>query len=119
MTSLAAAAAILSVLSADAPADSHRGQTQEYVRLEICGTLTTGIAAIGGETTGTLVGAKGISWELDLGSQTGLQAKADALAGQLVVVKGSLEPRGGVELRRMRLIVVVESFERAPKPAAR
>jgi hypothetical protein len=119
MRSHIAAAAVLLALSFDAPAEDCALQPAEYVHLEIRGTLATGIAAIGGETTGTVVGAKGLSWELDLGSRADLLARADALAGQSVVVRGALEPRIGVELRRTRLIVVVGSLERAKGPAAR
>jgi hypothetical protein len=120
MTPLAAAfGLILAAVWGGAPAEDRAVQPTEYVRLELRGTLTTGIAAIGGETTGTILAAKRLSWELELRSRTDLVAKADALAGESVVVKGTLEPRAGVETRRMRLIVVVESLERAPKPDAR
>lgn len=119
MPPVTAIALVLAAVWAGTSAEDRAVQPAEYVRLELRGTLTTGIAAIGGETTGTILGAKGLSWELDLRSRADLVAKADALAGQSVVVKGMLEPRAGVETRRMRLIVVVESLERAPKPDER
>ena len=87
---------------------------RERVRVEIVGRLTTGLVALGGETTGLAVSAKGLSWELDVGLSEELRKKADGLSGQVVVAKGTLEPRTGVELRRQRLIVRVTSLEKAP-----
>jgi hypothetical protein len=87
---------------------------EERVRVEIVGRLATGLVALGGETTGLAVSAKGLSWELDVGRDQDLRKKADGLSGEVVVVTGTLEPRAGVELRRQRLIVRVTSLERAP-----
>jgi hypothetical protein len=85
----------------------------DYIKVEIRGTLRTGIMAIGGETTGTVVTARGANWDLDLTRISGGQKKAEALDGRPVLVKGSLEIRPGVE-RRERAIVTVTSLEPAP-----
>lgn len=87
---------------------------KESVRVEVVGRLTTGLMAIGGETTGIAVSARGLSWELDVGLRQDLRQKADRLSGQVVIAKGTLEPRTGVELRQRRLIVRVTSLEKAP-----
>lgn len=85
----------------------------DYIKVEVLGTLRTGIMAIGGETTGTLIKARGVTWELDLSQLPGGAARVESLDGRRVVVKGSLEVRPGVE-RRERAIVTVTSLERSP-----
>ncbi len=84
----------------------------DYIKVEIRGTLRAGVMAIGGETTGVVVTARGASLELDL-AQVGGMARATPLDGKSVVVKGTLEVRRGVE-RRERTIVTVTSLEPAP-----
>jgi hypothetical protein len=98
-----------------APIAASAAPADEQVSLEIRGRLETGLVAIGGETTGIVVKAKGLSWELDPGLDLALRRKADGLSGQVVIVKGTLEPRAGVELRRQRLVVRVTSLEKAPQ----
>ena len=84
----------------------------DYIKVEIRGTLRTGIMAIGGETTGTVVSARGAKWDLDLTQLPEGRKKAEALDGRAVLVKGTLEIRPGVE-RRERAIVTVTSLEAA------
>jgi hypothetical protein len=90
-----------------APAPPDAG---DYVRVEVRGTLLAGMVAIGGETTGILIRARGASWELDLGRIPDGPARAASLDGRTVVVKGTLEVRRGVE-RRERTVVTVTSLE--------
>src|SRR5438034_232245 len=71
----------------------------DYIRVEIRGTLRTGMMAIGGETTGTVVSARRATWELDLTSLPQGPPRAESLDGRRVLVKGSLEIRPGVERR--------------------
>lgn len=78
--------------------------------MTVVGTLRTGIFAIGGETTGTTITAKGVTWELDLGKSGELRALANALDKKKVTVKGILERRKGVEIRE-RWIVTVASLD--------
>ncbi len=94
-----------------------RGQTRtekpgQYIKVEVKGTLAHGLMAIGGETTGTTITAKGITWELDLGKSDSFRASADKLDGKTVVVKGTLEVRKGVEISK-RWIVTVSSLKPA------
>ena len=86
----------------------------ESITVEIVGKLETGIFAIGGETTGTTITAKGITWELEFGKQAALRKLAEKLNGKQVVVKGSLERKKGVEIRE-RWIVTVTSLKAATK----
>lgn len=86
----------------------------EFIRVEVQGTLRTGIMAIGGETTGTTITAKGVTWELDLGRGDDLRKKAEKLNGKAALVRGELTRRGGVEIKE-RWIVKVSSLEAAPK----
>ena len=88
------------------------GGDEESIEVVVRGTIRTGIMAIGGETTGTTVTARGATWELDLGKDPALAAKAESLSGKRAVVRGTLEVRRGVE-RRQRSIVAVTSIEDA------
>jgi hypothetical protein len=99
------AAAMAAALSGAPAAD-------ESIEVVVRGTLRTGIMAIGGETTGTTITARGLTWELDFGADGALRRKADALSRRRVVVRGTLEPRAGVEVRQ-RLVVKVRSLEAA------
>lgn len=81
----------------------------ESITVTVVGTLRTGIVAIGGETTGTTITAKGISWELDLGKNAEVRASAEKLDGKPVTVTGTLERRAGTEIRE-RWIVTVTSL---------
>ena len=92
-----------------APAAAPAG---DYVKVEVRGTLRTGMMAIGGETTGTVIRARGATWELDLGRLPEGRERAESLDGRTVLVKGSLEVRRGVE-RRERTVVTVTSLEPA------
>ena len=86
------------------------GAGEDSIEVVVRGTLRTGIMAVGGETTGTTVTARGVTWELDLRARPEWKARADALNGRRVMVTGSLEVRPGVE-RRQRSIVTVKSLE--------
>jgi hypothetical protein len=101
--------AALAMAQAPAPAPAER------VLLEVHGRLEAGLVAIGGETTGIVVRAKGLTFELDPGKDEALRRRAESLDRQQVILRGTLEPRDGVELRRKRLIVRATSLEPAPE----
>ena len=88
----------------------------DYIKVEIRGTLRTGMMAIGGETTGTVVTARGATWDLDLARLPEGRQRAESLHGRPGLVKGPLEIRPGVE-KRERAIVTVTSLEAAPAAA--
>jgi len=81
-------------------------------KMELTGKLRTGIVAIGGETTGTILETKKGSYELEFGKQKELRQKAEKLNGKNVTVVGKLEIRKGVEVKERR-IVTVTSLEEA------
>jgi hypothetical protein len=83
---------------------------EESISVTVVGTLRTGIVAIGGETTGTTITAKGIRWELDLGKNPELRTVAEKLNGKQVTVTGILERRPGVEIKE-RWIVTAASLK--------
>jgi len=91
------------VMVAAQPAD-------ESISVTVVGTIRTAVVAIGGETTGTTITAKGIKWELDLGKNAELRTAAEKLDGKLVTVTGTLERRAGVEVKE-RWIVTVTSLK--------
>jgi hypothetical protein len=82
------------------------------------GILTTGIVAIGGETTGaTLKTRAGAVYQLDFGKNAGLARMAETLGGKMVLVTGELKTREGVETGEHRVIAVTslkESTGRKP-----
>jgi len=82
---------------------------EESITVTAVGTLRTGIVAIGGESTGTTVTAKGIKWELDFGKNAELRTAAEKFNGKQVTVAGTLERRSGVEVNE-RWIVTVTSL---------
>jgi hypothetical protein len=86
--------------------------SDESIEVKVRGTLHAGMMAIGGETTGYTITARGATWELDLGRRKDLHQKADALDGKTVVVTGTLEARPGVEIPT-RWIVTVETLTAA------
>jgi hypothetical protein len=100
------------LLAAMAAALSGGPAADDSIEVVVRGTLRTGMVAIGGETTGTTITARGLTWELDLGRDQALRRKAESLSRQRVVVRGTLEPRAGVEVPQ-RLIVSVNSLEAA------
>ncbi len=70
------------------------------------GTLKTGVAAIGGETTGIEIDDGKTAYELDLRGDKALLASADSLAGKRVTVTGYLTIKKGVEIAERHIIVV-------------
>lgn len=100
-------AGVRSVILADRMARSRSGSAPG-VWVAARGTLRTGVMAIGAETTGVTLVAGAVTWELDI-EAGGLAAAAARLAGRTVVVRGTLEFREGVEIRR-RVIVRVRSI---------
>ncbi len=97
---LALAAAVLVVVPAMA--------ADEGIQLEIKGTVKTGIAAIGGETTGVVISTKGgFGCELD-------GANDEKYNGQVCLVTGTYAVKAGVEVRQ-RGILKVASIKVAEK----
>jgi hypothetical protein len=91
---------------------------EQYIKVEIKGTLRTGVVAIGGETTGTTITVKGkdaldVTWELDLGGNADLVALAKKLDGKTARVTGTYSKKRGVEIRE-RHIVKVASLKAPP-----
>lgn len=78
----------------------------DSVNVTVVGTLRTGLFAIGGETTGTTIMSKGITWELDLGKIAAFRRAAQKFNGKKVIVRGSLERRRGVEIKERWIVTV-------------
>jgi hypothetical protein len=87
-------------------------EEEAYIDVEIKGTLETGILAIGGETTGTMIKVGKVTWELDLGGKKELQELAEKLNKQQVLVTGRYQQKQGVEVR-VRHIVTVKTLKGA------
>jgi hypothetical protein len=80
-----------------------------YAKVEIKGIIQTNMAAIGGETTGTVITVGDLSLDLDLRKNETFQALAERLNGKTVLIKGTLVRIKGIE-RGERNVVVVESL---------
>jgi hypothetical protein len=91
-----------------APADAER------IEVTVTGFVRTGVVAIGGETTGATITAKGITWELDFAKSGEARAASEKLDGKLARVTGELERREGVEIKE-RWIVTVTGVTTAEK----
>lgn len=76
----------------------------DYVKVEIKGTLQTGIAAIGGETTGVQIRSGGVAWEVDPGKK--YRADIAKLNKKKVIIKGMLTVKRGVEIRSRTILSV-------------
>lgn len=87
-------------------------QVDESIVVTVQGKLNSQVVAIGGETTGFQISAKGIKWELDFGDNVKLRKLAEKLHEQQVTVTGELSVKPGVEIRR-RWIVAVASLKAA------
>ncbi len=85
---------------------------EDSISVTVVGTLRTGIVAIGGETTGTTITAKEITWELEFGKNAELRKGTGKFDGKKVIVRGSLERRAGIEVKE-RCIVTVTGLEEA------
>jgi hypothetical protein len=78
----------------------------DYIKVEIRGTLETGLMAIGGETTGTVVRVKNVTWELDFGGNEELRGLATKLNKKTVLITGTYEKKKGVEIRERHIVKV-------------
>ena len=81
---------------------------KDSIRVTVTGTLRTGIFAIGGETTGATITARGITWGLEFGTSAALRKTAQKLNGKQVLVQGSLERRKGVEIKERWIVTVTQ-----------
>lgn len=88
--------------------------TESYIKVEIRGMLITGVAQIGGETTGVLIKASNVVWELDLQRNDKLWELANSLNGKDVLVSGTFRRTKGLEVP-IREIVSVESLRAASR----
>lgn len=86
--------------------EENQGKEEEAKKVTLIGTLRTGIVAVGGETTGTILETKEGKYELDFGQNKELRQKAAKLNGQAVLVAGTLEIRKGVEVKERKIITV-------------
>jgi hypothetical protein len=80
--------------------------SQDYIKVEIKGTLSTGVMAIGAETTGTVIQSGEVRWELDFGSDEELRRSAAKLNKKKAIVTGIYERRRGVEIRERHVVKV-------------
>lgn len=94
------------------PRISHANEDalSDYIKVEVRGKLNNEIMAIGGETTGVVITANGVTWELDFSNAPNCKKRSKSMNGKVVVVKGELSVKRGVEIRQ-RWIVKVESIQ--------
>ena len=79
---------------------------------KVRGTLTHGVVAIGGETTGTTIRFGQTTWDLDLRRKKTFDSVAEKLNGKRVVVTGALAIQQGIETGN-RTILTVDSLKSA------
>jgi hypothetical protein len=105
-----------SILTIEKAAEAAEKPDESYVKVRsMVGTLRTGLAAPGGETTGITITNGGVTWELELGSNKEFRALAEKLNGKDVRIAGTLEVKpSNVPQRKPRTIVAVTEFAEAP-----
>jgi hypothetical protein len=91
------------------PGTAKDAAADEHINVEVLGKLDAQVMAIGGETTGVTITARGMTWELDFGDDRELRREAEKLHNQSVAVKGNLVVKQGVEIGQ-RWIVNVTSL---------
>ena len=89
----------------------------QKVEVQVKGKMVDGMMAIGGETTGTIIRARNVIWELDV-SGPGLRDKTALLNGKIVVVTGVVQQKAGVEIAKRTILKVRTLEEGSKKPAA-
>lgn len=78
----------------------------------VAGTVHTGIAAIGGETTGVMIQEDDGTWlELDAHGDATLAGQLDHLDGKHAHVRGQIVVRHGVEIQERHILVVSKISE--------
>lgn len=82
------------------------------VEVKVRGTLSHGIMAIGGETTGKVIGFGETTWEIDLQKAPAFRLAAEKLNGKQVVGTGTVREKAGIEIAK-RTIVTIESIDPA------
>lgn len=81
----------------------------QFVDVLVQGVVQTGMMAMGGETTGVIISAANIQWELEADASV-----AEQLAGhdgQVVLVRGRLRRVPGVEMAERWIVKVSEVFD--------
>jgi hypothetical protein len=104
---LALAVVIHPTVAAEPEPTKKEKEAESYLKVEAKGKLRTGIMAIGGETTGTLITTPGGTFEVELPEKT----DADKLNGKTVKITGSMYQRKGVEIRGVRTIIKATKVE--------
>ena len=92
--------------------DAVKTASAEYIQVKIRGKLDSQVVAIAGETTGVVIRANGVTWELELGDNRINRQRAKQLNGKSVLVTGQLRVKAGVEIGK-RWIVEVGSLAAA------
>jgi outer membrane protein OmpA-like peptidoglycan-associated protein len=100
---------ILKVGSADSRDGQQAPPTIASARAggEWTGQITTGMMAIGGETTGIILSTGREAFELQPANDT-LRQRLRELSGKTATVRGTLQVRPGIEVRSRSIITVTE-----------
>jgi hypothetical protein len=106
MLRFATASVLAMVCVAPAVAAAADKDDDQYIKVDIKGTLETGIVAIGGETTGVVIHVKNLTWELDLGDNAEWKKLAEQLNKKTALVTGTYSEMKGVEIPVRRIVKV-------------
>ena len=108
----------LAVFMSVAALTSSAQDGDQYIKVDIRGTIKTRIASPGGETTGTIITVKqkdtlDVTWQLDLGGKAEFINLARELDGKTALVTGTYFEKKGVVIKE-RHIVKVTSLKAPP-----
>lgn len=87
------------------------GVGADSVQVTVIGVLKSGGVAIGGETTGTMITSKRITFEVDVTGDGDLEGAVRQNDGQRVILVGELDKKQGVE-RSDRWIIHATGIQR-------
>ncbi|MEZ6046487.1 MAG: hypothetical protein R3C11_13135 [Planctomycetaceae bacterium] len=77
----------------------------DSIEVKVVGTLSTGVVAIGGETTGVTITSGNITWEVDFSQAPEMGKMAQELVNSKVMLEGNLERRAGVEISSKDIVI--------------
>jgi hypothetical protein len=105
------AAAVVAFLAVAALPPAAAQDGDQYIKVEIKGTLKTGVVATEAETTGTVITIKTkgdleVTWELDLGNNAEFIAVAKKLDNKTALATGIYHKKKGVEMPERHIVTV-------------
>jgi hypothetical protein len=82
-------------------------EKDDYIKVDVRGTIATGVVAIGGETTGVTITANKTTLELSI-KDPKLKKLAEELNGKKGIATGTLQFKTGTEIKKRYIVEVTD-----------